>query len=181
MRIIRNYWIEVMIVQYSIGVEYALHCLTYLIDLPTGESIGVKDLATYQGVSETYLSKIFTKLVKTGIIRSIPGVKGGYQLTRQPEDISFWDVIEAIEGSTPIFQCTDVRRNCVLLQGEEIPDYIKCAPCTINVVMLEAEQQMRRYLKAKSIAWLHQALKEKIPQERQDATSLWFHNALIQR
>lgn len=170
-----------MLVQYSIGVEYALHCLTYLIDLPTGASIGVKDLATYQGVSETYLSKIFTKLVKAGIVRSISGVKGGYQLARQPENISFWDVIEAIEGSMPIFQCTEVRQNCVLLQGEEIPDYIKCAPCTINVVMIEAEQQMRRYLREKSVAWLNQALKGKIPEERQKSTTRWFQNALLQR
>lgn len=168
--------------QYSVGVEYGLHCLTYLIDVPHGASIGIKDLATYQGVSETYLSKIFTKLTKAGIIRSMPGVKGGYQLARRPEEISFWDVIEAIEGSTPIFQCTEVRQNCVLLQGEtEMPDYVKCAPCTINVVMLEAEQQMRRYLKDKSIAWLHQTLKEKVPEDRQEATFRWFQNTLVQR
>lgn len=173
--------IEVTIVQYSIGVEYALHCLTYLIDIPTGASIAIKDLATYQGVSVTYLSKIFTKLAKAGIIRSMPGVKGGYQLARRPEDISFWDVVEAIEGSTPIFQCAEVRQNCVLLQGEKMPDYIKCAPCTINVVMLEAEKQMRQYLKAKSLAWLHQTLTDKIPPERREATSRWFHNAMVQR
>lgn len=167
--------------QYSIGVEYALHCLTYLIDLPKGTSIGIKDLATYQGVSDSYLSKIFTKLVKAGIVRSIPGVKGGYQLARPPENISFLDVVEAIEGTMPIFQCTEVRQNCVLLQGEEIPDYIKCAPCTINVVMVEAEEQMRRYLREKSLAWLNQALKEKIPEERQIATSRWFQNSLLQR
>lgn len=170
-----------MFVQYSIGVEYALHCLTYLIDLPTGASISIKDLATYQGVSDTYLSKIFTKLVKAGIVRSISGVKGGYQLARHPENIHFWDVIEAIEGSSPIFQCTEVRQNCVLFQGEKIPDYIKCAPCTINVVMIEAEQQMIRYLKDKSLAWLNQTLKEKIPEERQQATSRWFQSALLQR
>ena len=167
--------------QYSIGVEYALHCLMYLIDLPAGASIGIKDLAKYQGVSETYLSKIFTKLAKAGIIRSMPGVKGGYQLARRSEGISFWDVVEAIEGSTPIFQCTEVRQNCVLLQDEEMPDYIKCTPCTINIVMLEAEQEMRRYLKEKSLAWLHEALKGKIPPERQEATSRWFQNALVQR
>lgn len=167
--------------QYSIGVEYALHCLTYLIDLPSGASISIKDLATYQGVSETYLSKSFTKLAKDGIIRSIPGVKGGYQLAKKPEDISFWDVIEAIEGSTPIFQCQEVRQNCVLLKGEEMPDYIQCAPCTIKVVMTEAEQQMRQFLKNKSLAWLKRELNDKIPPERQEATSRWFQDALIRR
>ncbi|QQE77214.1 Rrf2 family transcriptional regulator [Alicyclobacillus sp. SO9] len=167
--------------QYSVGVEYALHCLTYLIDLPSGSSISIKDLATYQGVSETYLSKSFTKLAKAGIIRSMPGVKGGYQLARGPEHISFWDVVEAIEGSTPIFQCQEVRQNCVLLQGEEMPDYIRCAPCAIKVVMTDAEEQMRQYLKGKSLAWLQKELNEKIPRERQEATSRWFQQAIIRR
>ncbi len=58
---------------YSVGVEYGLHCLVYLIDLPEDSTIGIKELAAFQGVSETYLSKIFGKLVKAGIVRSVPG------------------------------------------------------------------------------------------------------------
>ncbi len=166
---------------YGIGVEYALHCLTYLIDLPNGAHIGIKELATYQGVSETYLSKTFTKLAKAGIVRSIPGVRGGYQLARSPQNISFWDVVEAIEGPSTMFRCTEVRQNCVLLKGKEIPDDILCAPCMISLVMQGAEEQMRTYLKGKTLAWLHGVLKEKIPQERQEATSRWFRQALIQR
>jgi DNA-binding IscR family transcriptional regulator len=48
--------------QYSVGVEYALHCLVYLIDAPSEESVGIKDLAEFQGLSETFLSKVFGKL-----------------------------------------------------------------------------------------------------------------------
>lgn len=166
---------------YSIGVEYALHCLTYLIDLPGGAHIGIKELATYQGISETYLSKTFTKLAKAGIVRSIPGVKGGYQLARTPENITFWDVVEAIEGPSTMFRCTEIRQSCVLLKGMEIPPDIRCSPCTIHVVMQDAEEKMRAYLKGKSLAWLHGALKEKIPHERQEATSLWFKQALSDR
>ena len=66
--------------QYSVGVEYAIHCLLYLVDVPMGRSIGIKDLAAYQGVSESYLSKVFTKLKKSGVVKSVPGVNGGYEL-----------------------------------------------------------------------------------------------------
>jgi len=62
--------------QFSIGVEYALHCLLYMVDIPSVKAVGVKDLAAFQGVSETYLSKTYTKLRKAGIVRSIIGVNG---------------------------------------------------------------------------------------------------------
>ncbi|MBO7746738.1 Rrf2 family transcriptional regulator [Paenibacillus sp. MWE-103] len=70
--------------QYSIGVEYGLHCLVYLIDLPPDATVGIKELSEFQGISETYLSKIFGKLTKSGIVSSVPGVKGGYKLARSP-------------------------------------------------------------------------------------------------
>lgn len=162
--------------QYSVGVEYAIHCLLYMIDLPEGKSVGIKDLAAYQGVSETYLSKVYTKLRKSGIVKSIPGVNGGYALARTPQDISFWDVIEAIEGAAPIFQCAEIRRNEILLDKSNLPDaYTKC-PCLIKVVMIEAEDQMKNHLKAKTLAWLSGEVKLKVPEEHGKATLEWFNN-----
>ncbi len=165
---------------YSVGVEYALHCLTYFIDLPPDAHLGVKDLAAYQGVSETYLSKTFTKLAKAGIVRSIPGVKGGYQLARSPHDISFWDVINAIEGPSPLFRCTEIRQRSAVLKGHALADEIFHAPCLISQVMQDAEAKMRIDLQGKTLAWLHQMLKEKLPPEQQAATAQWFRQALSQ-
>ncbi len=163
--------------QFSVGLEYSLHCLLYMVDFPAGESIGIKELALYQGVSETYLSKAFTKLRKAGIVLSVPGVNGGYALARKPEDISFWNVVEAIEGTTPLFQCSEIRQREVLLDKDNLPDtHTKC-PCLIKVVMLEAEDQMRQYLKNKTLAWLHEQVKNKLPEEQRKATSDWFKNS----
>lgn len=160
--------------QFSIGVEYALHCMLYMVDIPSGKSVGIKDLAAYQGVSETYLSKVYTKLRKAGIVKSIPGVNGGYELARRPEEISFWDIIEAVEGVSPLFQCAEIRQNEVLLDKNNLPDtHTKC-PCLIKVVMLEAEEQMRSYLKNKTLAWLHGQVEEKLPEEHRTATLEWF-------
>ena len=163
--------------QFSIGVEYALHCLLYLVGFPAGKSVAIRDLAAYQGVSETYLSKVFTKLRKSGIVKSIPGVNGGYELARSPREISFWNIVEAVEGTSPFFQCVEVRQKELLLDKDNLPDsYTKC-PCLIKVVMLEAEEQMRRYLENKTLAWLHEQVKIKIPAEHSKATIDWFSNA----
>ncbi|MEC1759863.1 RrF2 family transcriptional regulator [Schinkia azotoformans] len=160
--------------QYSVGVEYALHCLLYLINPPTGSNIGIKELSKFQGVSETYLSKIFTKLAKADIVRAVPGVKGGYQLTRKPSDISFWDVVEAIEGSKPMFQCKEIRQGCILYQETGYPDNLAKIPCKINVVMLGAEKHMRDYLKEKSLLWLFQDLEGDLPEEFFEETKEFF-------
>ena len=47
--------------QYSVGVEYALHCLVYLGSPNIKSVLTVKELAAFQNLSETYLSKILTK------------------------------------------------------------------------------------------------------------------------
>jgi len=160
--------------QFSVGVEYALHCLLYMVDIPSGKAVGIKDLATFQGISETYLSKVYTKLTKAGIVRSIPGVNGGYELAHIAENISFWDIVEAVEGTSSLFQCAEIRQNNVLLDKNNLPDaYTKC-PCLIKVVMLEAEDQMRQYLKNKTLRWLYEQVSNKLPKEDMDETKKWF-------
>ncbi|WP_455539133.1 RrF2 family transcriptional regulator [Terrisporobacter sp.] len=165
--------------KFSVGVEYALHCLLYMVKIEEGKSVGIRDLSTFQGISETYLSKIYSKLNKAGIVKSAPGVKGGYTLARSAEEISFWDVIEAIEGSESFFQCAEIRQNNILLDKENLPDtHTKC-PCTIKVVMLEAENQMRQYLKGKSLAWLYDEVYNNVlPEESESSMIEWFNNRI---
>ncbi|WML39646.1 Rrf2 family transcriptional regulator [Neobacillus sp. OS1-2] len=157
--------------QYSVGVEYALHCLVYLIDLPYKESVGIKDLAEFQGLSETFLSKVFGKLSKAGIVSSVPGVKGGYRLSKSPEDISFWDVIEAIEGAKPIFQCKNIKDNGYLYRDGccKAPSF-----CTINLVMLSAEEKMRDDLRSKTLSWLNEELDRVLPKQIREDTQNYF-------
>lgn len=161
--------------KFSVGVEYALHCLLYMVHLEEGRSVGIRDLATFQGISETYLSKVYARLSKSGMIKSVPGVKGGYALARKAEDITFWDVVEAVEGKEPFFQCAEIRQNNILLDKENLPDTHTKNPCLIKVVMLEAENEMKKYLNSKTIAWLYdEVYNHKLPKEMEQATIEWF-------
>lgn len=160
-------------VHYSVGVEYALHCLVYLIDTPSDASIGIKELSTFQGISETYLSKIFGKLTKAGIVASVPGVKGGYRLAKAPGEVTFWDVVEAVEGPEPIFQCKNIKANGYVYRDHQ---YSPCAPCTIQSVMLDAEEQMRNYLRGKTLAWLNEELDRVLPRRLREDTRSFFNS-----
>lgn len=164
--------------KFSIGVEYALHCLLYMVNLEEGKSVGIRDLSTFQGISETYLSKVYAKLSKAGVIKSVPGVKGGYTLARSAEEITFWNVVEAIEGTEPFFQCAEIRQNNILVDKNNLPDTHSKCPCLIKVVMLEAENEMKKYLNGKTLQWLYdQVYNNILPKDMEVATIEWFKNA----
>ncbi len=162
--------------QMSIGVEYAFHSLFYMIDTPPNSTIGIKELAELNGLSETYLSKIFTRLRKAGIVRSVQGVKGGYELSKKPEDITFWDIVEAIEGSSYLFQCAEIRQNNILLEKGET--FSKDCPCLIKVVMMDAENEMRNYLKKKSLYWLRTEVFKDFKDNKKESIKKWQVNAV---
>jgi len=158
--------------QFSIGVEYAFHSLFYMVDLPEGKTVGIKQIAELNAISETYLSKAFAKLRKGGIVRSIPGVKGGYELARPAEDISFWDIIEAIEGSTFFFQCAEIRKKNIFVDDPTV--FTDKCPCLIKVVIQEAEELFREKLRTKSLRWLHDQVHGAFPEDKKDAITQWI-------
>lgn len=160
--------------QYSVGVEYAFHSLFYMIELPRGNVVGIRALSQLHNVSETYLSKIFTKLKKANIVHSIPGVKGGYELAKSAKDISFWDVVEAVEGSTSLFQCREIRQNNTLNSRQE--DFSQDCPCVIKTVMVTGEEKMRDYLKEKSLLWLYQEVYDSFTKDKKETMTTWFKN-----
>ena len=158
--------------QFSVGVEYAFHSLFYLVDLPEQRSIGIREIAKLHGITETYLSKIFAKLRKAGIVRSIAGVKGGYQLAKRAEDVSFWDIIEAIEGTSHLFRCAEIRKKNIFVTNPRI--YTDKCPCLIKVVIQEAEDLMRDKLRKKSLRWLYGQVYKDFSAEKKKAIAGWL-------
>ena len=97
---------EVTAIQFSKSVDYALHALIHLAHSERDQNIGIKELSATLGVSESYLSKIMSKLRQDGIVRAVPGVNGGYELAKQAEQITFLEVIQVIEGRQQLFECS---------------------------------------------------------------------------
>ena len=62
------------------SVEYAIHFLLFLVnneDTP----LSSKHLAELQGVSPSFMAKIFPKLEKAKLVLAQEGIRGGYLLT----------------------------------------------------------------------------------------------------
>jgi Rrf2 family protein len=79
-------------------VDYGLRAVIYLSVQDPEKCCSITEISKQQGVPKKFLEKIIQDLMHYGLIKSKRGACGGYTLARSPEQISFYDVIQAIEG-----------------------------------------------------------------------------------
>ncbi|GAA3404311.1 RrF2 family transcriptional regulator [Paenibacillus hodogayensis] len=146
--------------QFSKSTDYALHALVHLGHPERCNNVGIKELSSTLGVSESYLSKIMSKLRQDGIVRAVPGVNGGYELARLAEQITFLDVIQVIEGRQKMFECSNTKSQQHRLLAEEgsarrerdqDQERSGKSECMIEKVMEGAEQHLHQYLREHTI------------------------------
>jgi len=71
------------------------------------ERVPVKRIAECQNIPIRYLEQILNTLRKTGLIKSVRGVNGGYSLAKKPDEIRILDIVTALEGSLAPVKCVD--------------------------------------------------------------------------
>ncbi|MFG1606495.1 RrF2 family transcriptional regulator [Actinoplanes sp. NPDC049265] len=128
------------------GVEWALHCCVVLT--AADRPVPAARLAELLDVSASYLAKQMQALSRAGLIESVQGHSGGYVLTRSSAEITVLDVVEAVDGATPPFICTEIRQ-----RGPMATPAAECTtPCSINRAMMSADRAWRMALRAVSVA-----------------------------
>lgn len=143
------------------GVEYALHSLLFLVGADRqGRQATTKELAEFQDISSDFIAKIFTRLQKAKLVFSTEGVKGGFRLAKPADEITVWDVVAAVDGEKPIFDCRNIRSRCLMFNGRP-PKWATSGVCSIHAVMIEAEATMRNALKRHSLADISQTVEGK--------------------
>jgi len=143
------------------SVEYGIHCLLLLAGAGESPASG-RDLAEFQGVSPSFVAKIFSRLEKGGIVEASEGIRGGYRLARPTEKISVLSIVDAIEGRKPLFECQEIRERCALFGGAP-PIWATRGVCSVHAVMLQAEKAMRDVLADCSLADLGVSVERTAP------------------
>ncbi len=93
--------------QLSRKADYALRAIKHLSGLPKGKLGSINSIAAAEAIPREFLAKILKDLTRSGLLVSYQGVTGGYRLAQQPREISFLNVIEAIEGPLHLNLCTE--------------------------------------------------------------------------
>jgi Rrf2 family protein len=92
--------------QISRKIEYGLRAMLYLASQPEGAIASFKEIARRMDVPQEFLAKILKTLVKSKLAKSTRGAHGGYMLGRPASEITFLDVMEAVEGPVMVNLCT---------------------------------------------------------------------------
>jgi Rrf2 family protein len=127
-----------------------MHCCVVLAVLPDGQTLPAARLAEFHGVPGAYLAKHLQALSQAGVVESVPGRRGGYRLARSAADITLIEIVDAVEGATGSFRCTEIRR-----QGPSAaPACEYRGPCSITVAMRRADEAWRAELARQTLASL---------------------------
>ena len=138
---------NIQIMKMNEGVEWAMHSCVNLSWAP-GEAVTAKRLAAFYNLPTAYLNKQLQALTRAGILTSVSGPKGGFQLARDPGAISLLDIVVAIDGPDDAFRCMEILKEGP--GADARADYTKT--CVISQAMRGAELTYRRELANRSIA-----------------------------
>lgn len=105
--------------RFSKKADYALIALKDLASRPPGSSSSAREIAGRYDIPVELMAKVLQRLVRTGIVASHQGTRGGYHLARAATRISVADVICAIDGPVLVTACSDEDESC--------EQYAKCS------------------------------------------------------
>jgi FeS assembly SUF system regulator len=92
--------------------DYALIAVRHLATHSANRSHSAADIAEAYGISAPLLQKVLQRLARHGLVTARHGSSGGYQLARNPKEISALEVISAVDGPLMITSCVTSHGAC---------------------------------------------------------------------
>ena len=127
--------------QLTSTTDYAIRIVCYLA--AQSQMISTSELSQKLSVPYSYIPKITKKLKQAGIIKACEGIKGGYQIAKQPENISLRDVISCTESTMAISRCLEKEGGCS-------KNYIAC--CKVHQILLDLQNIYNNHLESVKIS-----------------------------
>jgi Rrf2 family protein len=121
--------------------EYAIEGLLALAKKPLGTTLLLRDIAVSGKIPASFLSKIFQKLARAGVLQSSRGAVRGYALARRPKDIKVKEIFLAIEGADLFDRCLFWSDRCA-----------DADPCPMHARWKPVRQQVREMMEQTSLA-----------------------------
>lgn len=92
--------------------RYGLRLMFSLAMHGSKEPLQLGEISVRENISEKYLGQIVIHLRAAGLVNSVRGAQGGYNLARDPKDITVLEIVECLEGDLSIVDCTDHPEDC---------------------------------------------------------------------
>ncbi|MFD1806064.1 Fe-S cluster assembly transcriptional regulator IscR [Pasteurella oralis] len=135
------------------------YAVTAILDIALHSNRGpvsLSDISERQHISLSYLEQLFAKLRRRGLVKSVRGPGGGYQLGLSTDQISVGMVINAVNENIDVTRCLG-RGDCQ--EGAE---------CLTHSLWKELSQRIEDFLNEITLA-------ELVEQNRQKCAPIEFH------
>lgn len=124
--------------QFNITSDYAIRTVLCLAMHPN-QCCTAAEIQQQMGVPAKYLYKVTVQLKQAGILRASKGNGGGYQLCRNPNEISLYDILSLTEQTLEINGCLVDESFCSRHATETCP--VRRAYSELTAVMKHSLQQ----------------------------------------
>ena len=88
--------------------RYAVRILLSISRYQKNGPVPKKIIAAEEGISADYIEQIIVPLKNDGLVVGIRGVKGGFKLAKEPEDITVFAILNASEGAMTLVDCAQL-------------------------------------------------------------------------
>ncbi len=120
---------------------YGLLALQHMMQMQKDKAATVREMAELYKIPQPLLAKICQQLVKSKIIQSVQGARGGYVLKAPANHISLASVVKALDGPIHLVDCAEQFHVCS--RKEE---------CTLKDGFLFVQKQIESYLQSVTLA-----------------------------
>ncbi|MCD6454529.1 MAG: Rrf2 family transcriptional regulator [Candidatus Aminicenantes bacterium] len=98
---------------------YSRYAIRALLHLREKEPVSLREISFKEKIPERFLEQVFLKLKKANLVKGKRGAKGGYILAKPAGEITWLDVMEAVEeGLAPV--------PCIKSSSTGCPTYNEC-------------------------------------------------------
>ena len=127
--------------------EYALMAVKFIARKTNGNSVTAKEISEGYNIPYDLLSKVLQQLTRKKVIKSFQGIKGGYSLSKDPDNLTLIDIIRAVEPNYQITECMQSE------SSEKDCTYFDC--CMIRDPLAKVQKEIDKLFRSVTI---HQIL-----------------------
>ena len=99
--------------QLSTRGRYAVMAMTELAGRESARAVPLASIAERQQISRPYLEQLFARLRRQGLVSSVRGPGGGYQLANPATELSVADVVIAVDEPLRATRCSGAGAGCM--------------------------------------------------------------------
>jgi Rrf2 family protein len=126
--------------------RYTIRALLHLADRYGEGPVQMSEIAEAQNIPPKFLTVMLSQMIREGLVASRRGRDGGYWLAREPDRISYGEIVRLTRGSLGLLPCAsrfayESCKNCITEEK-----------CRLHRVMLIVRDETARILDGLTLA-----------------------------